>query len=63
MEVNGKEVCTSIAQYGGSGADFQLNGKEWKTINKMTECNQPVELKKGDEIVIRATYDTEAHPA
>ncbi|KAF2403692.1 hypothetical protein EJ06DRAFT_288207 [Trichodelitschia bisporula] len=60
--VNGKPICTSQATYGSAGAELIVNGKAWKTISKMSDCLDPVELKKGDKIRLEATYDNVAHP-
>jgi hypothetical protein len=32
------------------------------TISKMSECVEPLELKKGDKIHLEATYDNIEHP-
>jgi hypothetical protein len=60
--VNGKKICTSTATYGSAGAQTIVDGKKWTTISKMSECIEPLELKKGDNITIEATYDNVAHP-
>jgi hypothetical protein len=65
MDLNGKELRTSkIGIYGGGGAHLEINGREWQTISKIIECNDPIPIpmKKDDSIVIRATYDTYEHP-
>jgi hypothetical protein len=62
MIANGKSVCSSKATYGGTGSSLSVGGKEWQTITKMSECDGPIEVKKGDQIVISATYDTKNHP-
>lgn len=38
-------------------------GKAWETLSSMGECNEPIKLKKGDQVVVEARYDFEAHPA
>jgi hypothetical protein len=60
--INGKKACSSKATYGSAGAVTVVNGKEWKTISKMSECTEPFELKKGDKIKLEASYDNIAHP-
>jgi hypothetical protein len=60
--LNDKEVCSSNAEYGGNGGHLIVDGKEWQTITKMTECAGPVTVKKGDYITVKAAYDTVAHP-
>jgi hypothetical protein len=62
MWVNGKDVCTSEATYGGAGSSLSINGKEWQTITKMSECNGPIVVKKGDNVIITNKYDTKSHP-
>jgi hypothetical protein len=62
LSVNGKLFCTSEAIYGGEGGKLNVNGKAWETISRMTECFQPIPVKKGDKIKIEASYDTKAHP-
>jgi hypothetical protein len=62
MSVNNKLVCTSNATYGGAGSSTIINGKEWQTITKMSECAGPISVKKGDQVLIMAGYDTEKHP-
>jgi hypothetical protein len=60
--VNGKPICTSSATYGLAGGSTLVDGKEWKTISKMSECVDPIQLKKGDKIRMEAAYDNVAHP-
>jgi hypothetical protein len=65
MQINGKEVCRSEAEYGGEDATLAIAGQseEWKTIRHMTECEGPIPVKKGDKITLEARYDMEEHPA
>jgi hypothetical protein len=49
--LNGKEICTSNAEYD------EKNG-----IAGMTACDHPVEVKKGDLISMKSTYDIVKHP-
>ena len=60
--VNGKMVCNSEATYGLEGGKAVVDGKEWKTISKMSECLEPFEMKKGDKVTLEASYDNIAHP-
>jgi hypothetical protein len=62
MYINGNLYCASKALYGGPGGTITVNGKSWSTIATMTECNEPVAVKKGDKIKLEATYDTKEHP-
>lgn len=38
-------------------------GKVWEALSSMDDCNDPVKVKKGDQIQVEARYDFEAHPA
>jgi hypothetical protein len=60
--VNGKQICSSEATYGLAGGATIVDGKEWKTISKMSECTEPIQLVKGDKIKLVADYDNNAHP-
>jgi hypothetical protein len=62
MRINGKLVCSSNATYGGEGHATVVDGTERATITKMSECMDPVEVKRGDKVKIAATYDTAARP-
>jgi len=61
--VNNKLACNSTAIYGLAGGELVLNGRDWKTISKMTECLEPLQVAKGDKIRLEAAYDKIAHPA
>jgi hypothetical protein len=39
------------------------DGTKWKTVSEMSECVDPVKVKKGDSVTIDAQYDLELHPA
>jgi hypothetical protein len=39
-----------------------VDDKDWKTISKMSECTEPVQVKVGDKIKLEAIYDNVAHP-
>jgi hypothetical protein len=47
---------------GGSSSDKDANGKAFATISHMTECTDPIEIKKGDKITLSANYDLITHP-
>jgi hypothetical protein len=59
---NGQHVCTSRAIYDGPKWKT-ADGKEWTSISKMTECEKPFTVKKGDKIAFEINYDEIAHPA
>lgn len=62
--INDKEVCDSLAKYGGSESTLaEGDGKKWETISAMGECNRPIKVQKGDKLRIIGEYDTVAHPA
>ncbi|KAE9966638.1 hypothetical protein BLS_006886 [Venturia inaequalis] len=64
MTINGNVVCESKARYGGGSQVLKgEDGKAWETLSSMGECNEPMKLKKGDQVVVEARYDFEAHPA
>jgi len=62
-KVNGKEVCSSKAVYGGPGHErVGEDGKKWATIAETTPCPNVIPLKKGDKLNLEARYDLDAHP-
>jgi Stress up-regulated Nod 19 len=63
VRINGKEVCTSIADYGGPGHETEANGEILKTISGMSLCSNAIEVAKGDKLSITANFDMKAHPA
>jgi hypothetical protein len=60
--VNDQEVCSSNAIYGSSEGTREVEGKKWETISRMTECDGPIKVKKGDKFKLRAAYDVMQHP-
>jgi hypothetical protein len=62
MTINGKEVCNSLATYGGSEATLINGGKKWETLSSMSECGNAIPVKKGDMVKLEASFDTHAHP-
>jgi len=61
--INDREVCNSKASYGGPESTLVgADGKKWETINAMSECNNPVKVKSGDNLKIIANFDTKLHP-
>jgi hypothetical protein len=58
--INGKPVCDSKAVY---GTKLKMdNGKEWTTITKMTDCEEPFSVKTGDMITMKVSFDEINHP-
>jgi hypothetical protein len=62
MYLNDKETCVSKAEYGGTEGTMKAGEKEWTTISKMSDCLEPIAVKKGDYLRIEASYDTVKHP-
>ncbi|KAF2664073.1 hypothetical protein BT63DRAFT_460373 [Microthyrium microscopicum] len=62
LKVNGKLACDSKAQYGAQGMFKTHDGKEYPALSGMHECNDPIEVKKGDSIEIEASFDLDMHP-
>jgi hypothetical protein len=62
LYLNGKEICTSNAIYGGKGGTVNIDGKKWETISEMSDCNNEVVVKKGDYLRMEAQYDMAKHP-
>jgi hypothetical protein len=60
--INNKEVCNSEAVYGNAEGTTEIDGKKWETISRMTECDGPIQVKKGDKFTLRAAYDVIKHP-
>jgi hypothetical protein len=58
--VNENAVCESKAIYGTKSKTE--NGTEWTTISKMTNCEQPIPVKKGDLIKMEVKFDEVNHP-
>jgi hypothetical protein len=64
-KINGKEICTSKALYGGAGHEGKApSGESWTSINSMEFCehNQPTKVKKGDKLTIAGNFDLIKHP-
>jgi hypothetical protein len=63
LYLNDKKVCESQAGYGGPGAvRVTKDGRKWETISSMTDCMDPIPVKKGDKLEIEANYDITKHP-
>jgi hypothetical protein len=60
--LNDKFVCNSTATYGGKEGTVRMNGTEWQTISSMSECREPLKVKKGDNISMKSFYNTIKHP-
>ena len=64
FRLNDKEVCNSVASYGGNGKATVLpDGQKWETLSNMTHCPAPIKIQKGDRISLEAFYDLEKYPA
>lgn len=63
LYLNDKPICTSVASYGGvAHATAVLGGKKWETISKMSDCTEPIDVKRGDQLKMESIYDLESHP-
>jgi hypothetical protein len=65
LTLNGKTVCDSQAKYGldnQATSSLAPNGKAWQVITEMTQCTEPVPVKKGDVLQMVSIYDNELHP-
>jgi hypothetical protein len=60
--LNEKFVCNSTATYGGKGATVNVNGSDWQTISSMSECQEPLKVRKGDHLTMKSFYNTTKHP-
>jgi hypothetical protein len=60
MFINDKIVCTSEAIYGGQ--DPSLPSAAGASITKLTPCQVPIPVKKGDWLSMAAEYDLKNHP-
>jgi hypothetical protein len=62
-ELNGKQICSSQAIY--NGAALNPEKPEEKSVNEMAYCypTDPIRVNKGDQIILKAHYDFNAHPA
>jgi hypothetical protein len=64
-KINGKEVCSSHALYGGPGHEgVSPSGQAWTMINSMQFCtpNTPIKVSKGDKLTISGNFDLVTHP-
>jgi hypothetical protein len=63
LTLNGKVVCDSHAQYGGDGGEgVAPDGRPWQTIRQMSQCTDPIPVKKGDILGLKSYYNTKLHP-
>jgi hypothetical protein len=62
LYLDGKLVCNSTATYGGPEGTVKVKGRDWQTISKMTDCEKPVKVKKGDRLIMKSFYNTIKHP-
>jgi hypothetical protein len=61
LKLNGKQVCTSKAIYGGDKGTASLDGAKWETIQAYEPCPKAIDLKVGDQLLVDALYDLKAH--
>jgi hypothetical protein len=58
--LNEKPVCVTKAIYGTKMKTG--SGKDWTTISEVTDCLEPIPVKKGDNLVLETKFDELAHP-
>jgi hypothetical protein len=46
----------------GSKAMVKRQKAEIQTVSGMSDCTGPIEVKKGDSVVLKAEYDLKKHP-
>ncbi|TID25758.1 hypothetical protein E2P81_ATG03546 [Venturia nashicola] len=63
LKVNEQVVCDSKAEYGNDGSFKNADGVDFKALSGMKECNEPIAVKKGDNLKFEAYFDLEQHPA
>lgn len=64
FKVNDKEICNSVAKYGGEGhVGKSSDGKVWETIAETSICSNPIKISKGDKLYMEAHYDLDLHPS
>jgi hypothetical protein len=62
--LNGNPVCDSRAVYSTPDSAVANGGQaKWETINAMTKCTKPIQVKKGDIVTLEAHYDFNKRPA
>lgn len=65
LTLNNKTVCDSRAEYGidsKATKDLAPNGQKWEVITKMSQCTEPIPVKKGDMLQMISIYDNALHP-
>lgn len=58
LQINGKQVCNSVASYGGKEHEGQ-----WKALSGMSICPDMINVKKGDNMTLSANFDIEKYPS
>jgi hypothetical protein len=61
--VNGKDVCTTKAIYGGDHGGVKTTNatQNWETITGYTSCDEAIKVKKNDIITMTSLYDVPKH--
>jgi len=61
--VNGKEICTNKAIYGGEhgGVKAAAAAEKWETITAYDTCAAAIKVKKSDVVTLSSTYDVTKH--
>lgn len=61
--MNGKEICTNKAIYGGEhgGVKAVAAAEKWETITAYDTCSAAIKVKKNDVVTLSSTYDVTKH--
>jgi hypothetical protein len=77
LTLNDKVACMSVAKYsstgegghghggggmggiGGMGTDQGIKGE---TLASISKCTDPIAIKKGDKLKVKANFDLDKHP-
>jgi len=64
LKINNKEVCNSMASYGGEGHVTKgADGKVMESLRETSICAEVIKVSKGDKIAFQANYDLNLHPS
>jgi hypothetical protein len=64
LKLNNKEICTSKAIYEAKSVTTGSahGGHMGDSMSGMSSCENVMEVKKGDQLMVTSTFDTLAHP-
>lgn len=61
VSINGKTACSSLPTYAEIGNKGVTEGKHF-SVTQFSLCNEKVKISKGNQLVVKADYDTEKYP-